>query len=138
MQAQPVQLMTLIRPGMSSRLKTIEPDRPHLRTKTPWVQTPDTIDGFVTTILATQDIPIHDVEISKELSAVTNLVDMEGASILQSARRLNTRCFLFIFVSDSPLHAGKGLIEFINNFIAPFCTFVSVSVIPDLKDIADK
>ena len=27
--------------------KTIEPDRPHLRTNTPWVQTPDTIEGFV-------------------------------------------------------------------------------------------
>jgi adenosylhomocysteine nucleosidase len=115
--------------------KTIEPDRPHLRTNMPWVQTPDTIDGFVTAILATQDKPIHDVEIFKGLSDIANLVDMEGASILQAARRFNTRCLLFKFVSDTPLHAGKSMIvENIRKNIIPFCEYVTGSVIPLLAN----
>jgi adenosylhomocysteine nucleosidase len=119
--------------------KTIEPDRPHLRSNTPWVQTPDIIEDFENAILATQDKSIHDVEEFKKLSEIADLVDMEGASVLQAAKKFNTRCLLFKFVSDTPLHVGKGLIiENIKNYIAPFCTFVSVSVIPALKDIADK
>jgi nucleoside phosphorylase len=39
--------------------KIIEPDRPHLRSNTPWVQTPDTMEGFENAVLATQDKPIH-------------------------------------------------------------------------------
>jgi adenosylhomocysteine nucleosidase len=113
--------------------KTIEPDRPHLRTNTPWVQTPDTIEGFECATLATQDRPVHDVETFKELASVADLVDMEGASVLQAARRFNTGCHLFKFVSDTPLHAGKGMIiGNIRNNITPFCEYVTGSVIPRL------
>ncbi len=111
--------------------KIIEPDRPHLRSNTPWVQTPDTIDGFSNAALATQDKPINDIETFRELSAVADLVDMEGASVLQAARRFGIKCLLFKFVSDTPLHAGKSLIvENIREHVRPFCEFTSDTVIP--------
>ncbi len=115
--------------------KTIEPDRPHLKTNTPWVQTPDTIEGFKCATLATQDKPVHDIETFKELSALADLVDMEGASVLQAAKRFNIRCLLFKFVSDTPLHAGQGLIiENIKKHIAVFCEYVSCNAIQGLKN----
>ncbi len=111
--------------------KTIEPDRPHLRSNTPWVQRPDTLDGFKNAVLATQDKPIHDIESFNDLSDIANLVDMEGASVLQAARRFNTKCFLFKFVSDIPLHAGKDLIiENIKEHVGRFCEYTAASVIP--------
>lgn len=113
--------------------KTIEPDRPHLRTNTPWVQTPDIIEGFEKAILATQDKPIHDVETFMELSSLADLADMEGAAVLQAAKRFNTKCLLFKFVSDTPIHAGEGLIiENIKKHITAFCEYVSGNVIQDL------
>ena len=115
--------------------KTIEPDRPHLRSNKPWVQTPDTLEGFNNAVLATQDKPINNLETFKELSNLADLVDMEGASVLQAAGRFNTRCYLFKFVSDTPLHAGKGLIvDNIKAHIEPFCEFAAGSVIPSIKD----
>lgn len=118
--------------------KTIEPDRPHLRSNTPWVQTPDTIEGFECATLATQDKPIHDVDAFKELSAIADLVDMEGAAVLQAAKRFAKKCHLFKFVSDTPLHAGQGLIiENIKKHITPFCEYVSSNVIQGLKNNRD-
>jgi nucleoside phosphorylase len=114
--------------------KTIEPDRPHLRSNTPWVQTPDTIEGFENAILATQDKPIHAVEEFKKISVIAGLVDMEGAAVLQAAKRFNSRCLIYKFVSDTPFHAGQGLIiENIKKHVAPFCEYVSNNVLPGLE-----
>ncbi len=111
--------------------KVIEPDRPHLRSNTPMVQTPSTLEGFKSAVLATQDKPINDIETFKEISAVADLVDMEGASVLQAAKKFNTDCFLFKFVSDTPRHAGKGMIvDNIKEHIKPFGEFICSSVIP--------
>ncbi len=116
--------------------KTIEPDRPHLRSNKPWIQTPDTLEGFNNAVLATQDKPINDIETFKELSDIADLVDMEGASVLQTAKRFNTGCYLFKFVSDTPLHAGKGLIvENIKEHIGTFCEVISASPIQRINEI---
>ena len=115
--------------------KTIEPDRPHLRTGTPWVQVPDRLDGFDSAVLATQDKPVNDLESFNELAEFADLVDMEGASVLQAARRFDTKCILFKFVSDTPLHAGKGLIvENIKERINPFCDYIAASVVQPIKE----
>jgi len=115
--------------------KTIEPDRPHLMSNASFIQTPDILHGFSNAILATQDKPIIDVETFNELAAVTDLVDMEGASVLQAAKKFQKKCFLFKFVSDTPLHAGKGLIiENIKEHVVSFCEFVADSVIPSIKE----
>ena len=116
--------------------KTIEPDRPHLRSNTPWVQTPDIIKGFNNAVLATQDKPVDNVDAFNELSALADMVDMEGASVLQTARRFDVRCYLFKFVSDTPLHAGKGLIvENIREQVGSFCEFVAGSVIQSINKV---
>ncbi len=113
--------------------KTIEPDRPHLGSNKPWIQTPDTLEGFNSAVLATQDKAINDINAFNELSQVADLVDMEGASVLQAARGFNTGCYLFKFVSDTPLHAGKGLIvDNIKEHVGSFCEFTSDSVIPHI------
>jgi adenosylhomocysteine nucleosidase len=118
--------------------KTIEPDRPHLKTGTPWIQIPDTLEGFDSAVLGTQDKPIDDIETFNELSDLVDLVDMEGASILQAARRFDTKCLLFKFVSDTPLHAGKGLIvENIKKHISPFCDFIISSVIKFIEEMVN-
>ena len=116
-------------------VKIIEPDRPHLKSDTPWIQTPDTLEGFNSAVLATQDKPIGDVEAFDELASVADLVDMEGASVLQAAKRFDTRCFLFKFVSDTPRHAGKGLtVDNIKEYVGSFCEFVADSVIPSITE----
>ena len=115
--------------------KTIEPDRPHLKSNTPWVQTPDTLEGFNNAVLATQDKAINDIDTFSDLSSVADLVDMEGASVLQAAKRFDTKSLLFKFVSDTPLHAGKGfIVENIKEHVGSFCEFIAGSVIPSIKD----
>lgn len=116
--------------------KTIEPDRPHLRSNTPWVQIPDTLEGFDNAVLATQDKPVNDTDLFRELSSSADLVDMEGASVLQASKRFGTKCFLFKFVSDTPEHAGRGLIiENIRENIDMFCGFVTGAVIPRVENL---
>lgn len=119
--------------------KAIEPDRPHLRTNRPWIQIPDTLPGFDNAVLATQDKPINDIKTFNELADVADLVDMEGASVLQAAKRFNTKCLLFKFVSDTPQHAGKGMIvENIKENIASFCDFITTSVILNIYRMSSK
>jgi adenosylhomocysteine nucleosidase len=114
--------------------KTIEPDRIHLRTHTPYIQYPDSLEGFETGILATQDRAITDIETFKGIAAFADLVDMEGASVVQACKRLRKKCILFKFVSDTPVHAGKSeIIDHIKRFRVPFCDFIVESVLPLIK-----
>jgi adenosylhomocysteine nucleosidase len=112
--------------------KTFEPDRIHLRTNSPYVQRPDLLDGFEKAILATQDKAITDVDTFRGLAFLADLVDMEGASVVQASRRFNKKCLLFKFVSDTPAHAGQGetIIEHIKRFRGPFSGFILDSVFP--------
>ncbi|MEN6321686.1 MAG: hypothetical protein ABFD82_23430 [Syntrophaceae bacterium] len=84
--------------------KVIEPDRPDLTTGVSHTQFPDVIDGFSTAVLATQDRPVRDPAERKRLAMDAQLVDMEGASVVQACTRFCTKCYLFKFVSDTPDH----------------------------------
>ena len=112
--------------------KTIEPDRLHLRTNTPYIQHPDLLDGFTTAILATQDNPVIDVDTFRAMASVADLVDMEGAAVVQASKRFNKRCLLFKYVSDTPANAGQEELIFrqIKFFRGPFCDFILNSAIP--------
>ena len=114
--------------------KVIEPDRPDLGSGTPYVQTPDVLPGFQKAILATQDKPVERPEDFQHVALLADLVDMEGASVVQASRRFGKRCLLFKFVSDTPVHAGKGdlIIEHIRDYSAHFCAFISNALIPIL------
>jgi len=65
---------------------------------------------------------------------VGDLVDMEGAAVVQAARKLATPCVLFKFVSDTPDHEKEAdVIARIREFGPVFCRFVKDSVIPALR-----
>jgi adenosylhomocysteine nucleosidase len=116
--------------------RTVEPDRPHLRTNTPYNQSPDVLNGFDKAILATQDKAITDVATFHEIAALADLVDMEGASVVQAAQRFQKKCLLFKFVSDTPVHAGQGdvIINKIKCHRGPFCDFIRSAVIPIINN----
>jgi len=117
--------------------KVIEPDRPHSASGTPYVQTPDVLPDFQKAVLATQDKPIERHEDFRQIAPLADLVDMEGASVVQVSKRFGKRCLLFKFVSDTPVHAGQRelIIENIKHYSTPFCEFVSNEVIPVLKSV---
>jgi adenosylhomocysteine nucleosidase len=112
--------------------KTIEPDRIHLRTNTPYIQHPDLLDGFETAVLATQDRAVIDADVFRIMAPAADLVDMEGAAVVQASQRFNKKCLIFKFVSDMPAHAGQEelILRQIKFFRGPFCDFILNSVTP--------
>jgi len=90
--------------------RVIEPDRPDLRTGVFMEHTPDVLEGFSLASLATQDRPLRLPEERKEIVGIAELVDMEGAAIVQTAHHFGLGCFLFKFVSDTPAHDQRGTI----------------------------
>jgi adenosylhomocysteine nucleosidase len=117
--------------------KVIEPDRPHLGSNTPYVQIPALLPGFQKAVLATQDKAVEELETFRQVATFADLVDMEGASIVQAGRKFGKKCLLFKFVSDTPVHAGQAdlIIEHIKQYNRSFCEFISSSVIPVLKGL---
>ena len=114
--------------------KTVEPDRPHLRSNTPYIQSLEILPGFPNAVLATQDKAVTTVEDFREIARFADLVDMEGASIVQTCKRFEKKCLLFKFVSDTSEHAGQGqIIDHIKYYRDPFCEFIFDSVIPAIK-----
>ncbi len=115
--------------------KVIEPDRPHFRTDTAFMQFPDTLEGFASAVLATHDRPVMDRNSLIELSPIADLVDMEGASIVQACKRFKAPCYLFKFASDSPSHGGDvfKIRNSIEKHVIHFTRFITESIIPQLS-----
>ena len=84
--------------------KVVEYDRPRLFRKGLRVLKPDMLEGYDLASLATQDRPVVDPDFRIELSEHADLVDMEGASIIQACRLFNAKCYLFKIVTDTPEH----------------------------------
>lgn len=111
----------------------VEHDRPHLSSKKAHVHQPDILTGFKTATLATSDRAVLAPEKRKALSKKADLIDMEGASIVQACRKFKTKCFLFKFVSDTPAHTkDEDIVENIRLYRAHFYNFFSGSVMPIL------
>ena len=119
-------------PGECAHItRVIEPDRPLLGGNEPHVHIPFILEGFRDAVLATQDRPVIDASEREAASAFADLVDMEGASIIQAARRFGVPSVLFKFVSDTPDHsAHKDIVSLIMEHRGTFCDFVGDSVIP--------
>jgi len=115
--------------------KTIEPDRLHLRTNTPFILHPEILEVFDQAVLATRDSAVNGEETFRETAAIADLVDMEGAAVVQASQRYGKRCMLFKFVSDTASHAGQGelILRHIKLFRGPFCEFILNSVFPLIK-----
>ncbi|MBN2041639.1 MAG: hypothetical protein JW864_16505 [Spirochaetes bacterium] len=96
--------------------KVIEYDRPRLFKKGLRIVKPDVLEGYKTTSLATQDIPVIAVEHRKEMSQYADLVDMEGAAVVQACRLFGARSYLFKYVTDTPEYHETDIINNINLF----------------------
>jgi nucleoside phosphorylase len=113
----------------------IEYDRPHLRTATPHIHVPGVLPGFSTASLATQDRAAIDKNARDELARFAELVDMEGASIVQAAHMFGTPCYLFKFVSDTFDHTGPSdIIDYISAYRSTFFEYIAKSVLPALTE----
>jgi adenosylhomocysteine nucleosidase len=91
--------------------KVIEYDRPRLIKKSLRILEPDCLTGFSMASLATQDRPVIDTAQRKKMSEYADLVDMEGAAVIQACRLWNTKCYLFKFITDTPEHAEENIIK---------------------------
>ena len=114
--------------------KVVEWDRPLMSSKGPRLLYPHVLPGFREAVLATQDRPVIDRSHREAIEPHADLVDMEGAAVVQAARQLATPCVLFKFVSDTPDHESEAdIVAHIREFGAAFCRFVTDSVIPALR-----
>ena len=111
----------------------MEYDRPVFETGAPYKHTPHILKGFKTAKLATQDRAIVYEDERKEISSYADLVDMEGASVVQTCGIFQTNCTVFKFVSDTPDHVtGQDIVKNIRLYRTPFYEFCLHSVIPIL------
>jgi len=112
--------------------KIFEYDRPEFRSGRPHIHKPDMLPGFQPAKLATSDRAILDPNERKRISVDADLVDMEGASVVQVCKKFQTRCYLFKFVSDTPDHKrDEDIVENIRRYRASFYEFFISSVMPN-------
>ena len=111
----------------------IEYDRPELKSGKPRIYKPDILNGFPTAKLATSDRAILAPDERKKISQNADLIDMEGASVVQACRKFRTKCFLFKFVSDTPEHTrSENIVENIRGYRDLFYAYFWDSVMPVL------
>ena len=81
----------------------VQPDRLHFRTGEPFCLVPEVLlPGCPTARVATRDQAVVAPESRREMARLAELSDMEGAAVVQAARKFKIPCFLFKFVSDTP------------------------------------
>jgi nucleoside phosphorylase len=92
--------------------KIAELDRPRLSDGKTRIITPKKIlEGFNTAALATQDRLVIAPDDRAEVSKYSDIVDMEGASVMQACKLWHVGCYLFKVVSDTPEHETTGEIQ---------------------------
>jgi len=114
--------------------KIFEYDRPELKSLRPTVHVPEILDGFQTATLSTSDRAIIHPEERKKISESADLMDMEGASIVQACKKFRTKCYLFKFVSDTPEHIqDNDIIKNIRLYRTTFFEFFQGAVLPAIS-----
>jgi nucleoside phosphorylase len=81
--------------------KIYELDRPRLPSDEPVVHKPDTIKGFRTVSLATQDRPVLKGLDRMAAGKLADLVDMEGAAVVQVCQAFGVSVHIFKIVTDA-------------------------------------
>ncbi|MFW6297543.1 MAG: hypothetical protein ACOC03_03480 [Desulfosalsimonas sp.] len=100
--------------------KALETDRTDFRTGKPFCHSAHIMEGFASARLATSEKPVLDPEERMKTAAFAELSDMEGAAIIQTAQKFQTRCFVIKFVSDAPGHnTGKQIAAHIRQYRDP-------------------
>ena len=114
--------------------KVIEPDRPCLRSDQFHIHIPRQLEDFPTAVLATRDSAVTELAERSETAAYADLVDMEGAAVVQTCRRFRTDCYLFKFVSDSSAEDDTvNIRKNIEQYRDVFYTFFQDSVLPLIR-----
>ena len=114
--------------------KIFEYDRPELKSLRPTVHLPEILDGFQTSRLAGKVFGAREPEERKEISGRADLMDMEGASIVQACKKFRTKCYLFKFVSDTPEHIqDNDIIKNIRLYRTTFFEFFQGAVLPAIS-----
>jgi adenosylhomocysteine nucleosidase len=108
-------------------------DRPQFKSKIPYKQSPDIIDGFTCAKIATLDRPVLDPSERQKISKIADLIDMECASVIQACRSFKTKCYIFKFVSDTPEHTtDDDIIDNIRRYRDLFFNFSRESILTKL------
>jgi len=82
--------------------KIIEHDRPDFKSDKPFVHNPAILKGYKNAILSTSDKAAVSTEQRVKVSQYGGeLVDMEGASIVQTCKKFKTPCHVFKYISDT-------------------------------------
>jgi nucleoside phosphorylase len=81
--------------------KIYELDRPRLPSDEPVVHKPDTLKGFHTVSLATQDRPVLKGLDRMAAGKLADLVDMEGAAVVQVCQAFGVSVHVFKIVTDA-------------------------------------
>ncbi len=116
--------------------RIVESDRPLIPGMGIRVNIPDIIPGFPAVTLATRDIPVIDSGERKEAARYCDLVDMEGAAVLQSARLMGLGCYIFKCVSDTPSdQSDRAIVENIRAIRERMFGFFSGRVLQSLPDL---
>jgi adenosylhomocysteine nucleosidase len=89
----------------------IEFDRPKLFKKSIRLYKPDILKGFSLASLATQDKPVVSPAERQNVSKYADLVDMEGAAVVQACRLWEVKCYLFKIITDTPKHKEIEIIK---------------------------
>lgn len=90
--------------------KVYELDRPRLLSDEPTVHKPDTLKGFRMVSLATQDRPVLKEADRIAAGKYADLVDMEGAAVVQACRAFGVNVYLFKTVTDTAGCSTKDII----------------------------
>ncbi len=94
----------------------IDYDRPTLIGSKPRYLKPETLTGYKTVTLATQDVAVVSSEEREKVGKLASLVDMEGAGFVQACRTFKVKNYLFKIVTDTPAHTvDNQIIENIKN-----------------------
>jgi len=108
-------------------------ERPQFKSKAPHRHTPDILENFSYSTIATFDRPILDPAERQKLAKKAALIDMECASVIQTCIKFKTKCYIFKFVSDTPEHTmDDDIIENIRKYRDPFYMFFRKSILPRL------
>ncbi len=84
--------------------RVLERDRPFLEGRKDRYLEPDHLEGHRPAVLSTADIPVVTPEERAALEGRAELLDMEGAAVVQAARIFGAAVYLFKVVSDTPDH----------------------------------
>ncbi len=122
-------------PGTIFHIKeALETDRRHFRTSEPLRHVPAVLEGFPTARTATRDEPVIEAHERRRALSFAELSDMEGAAVIQAARKFKTPCFLFKFISDTPGHTtGNEIPDLIRRNRDSLFEFFMTALLPGLE-----